>query len=462
MGGKASLLLVIGFSAIFLIFGNNYNTISGKAADNYFDYYLNLSAHNIAVSGANMAAREIFNNEEWVEGFTNVQMSSGILNVAVDNPFYTGNDKVKVCHIPPGNPANRHTIMISASAVDAHLAHGDFKGDCGDTVLNMNQIITIVSEGTVYGLNNEEITAEVTVQIQPSSFSKFAYFSSSEGSGIYWTNNDEIFGPMHTNDDLLCYQHPIFHDKVTIRRKIKYKTNYNTDHPIIEGDFQQGIYIPIPTDGVDNVKPFAESGGYVFTGHSEVHLLFDGDSIKYRYDAGDPYTSVLGSDLTSNGIIFVNEAKVRIEGVVKGRYTVAIAGTGHDDKGTVYLDNNITYNTDPQVNKNSTDMLGIVAERNVWITDNAANNTGDIELQASIYCEQGSFGAENYTGRPKAGNINLYGGIIQKTRGAVGTFSNWSGGTGFGKRYRYDNRLLYTTPPAFPGTGQFEILSWYE
>ena len=36
-----------------------------------------------------------------------------------------GTDKVAVCHIPPGNPANAHTIVVGAPAVAAHLRHGD-------------------------------------------------------------------------------------------------------------------------------------------------------------------------------------------------------------------------------------------------------------------------------------------------------------------------------------------------
>lgn len=38
--------------------------------------------------------------------------------------------KVDICHIPPGNPANAHTIHVSSSAVPAHLAHGDLLGAC--------------------------------------------------------------------------------------------------------------------------------------------------------------------------------------------------------------------------------------------------------------------------------------------------------------------------------------------
>ena len=38
--------------------------------------------------------------------------------------------KTTVCHIPPGNPANEHTICVGNAAVKAHLAHGDNLGSC--------------------------------------------------------------------------------------------------------------------------------------------------------------------------------------------------------------------------------------------------------------------------------------------------------------------------------------------
>jgi hypothetical protein len=38
---------------------------------------------------------------------------------------------VTICHIPPGNPENRHSITIGAPAVPAHLRnHGDTEGPC--------------------------------------------------------------------------------------------------------------------------------------------------------------------------------------------------------------------------------------------------------------------------------------------------------------------------------------------
>lgn len=46
------------------------------------------------------------------------------------------NDKVVVCHVPPGNPNNEHEICISPNATQAHLAHGDY---CGPCILLSNQ-----------------------------------------------------------------------------------------------------------------------------------------------------------------------------------------------------------------------------------------------------------------------------------------------------------------------------------
>ena len=39
-------------------------------------------------------------------------------------------DRVDICHIPPGEPDNVHTITISESALQTHLDHGDTLGPC--------------------------------------------------------------------------------------------------------------------------------------------------------------------------------------------------------------------------------------------------------------------------------------------------------------------------------------------
>lgn len=45
---------------------------------------------------------------------------------------HLGNHKFEVCHIPPSDPDNFHTITISENALDAHEAHEDFLGTCNE------------------------------------------------------------------------------------------------------------------------------------------------------------------------------------------------------------------------------------------------------------------------------------------------------------------------------------------
>jgi hypothetical protein len=38
--------------------------------------------------------------------------------------------KTTICHLPPGNPSNEHTLCVGTPAVPAHLDHGDYLGPC--------------------------------------------------------------------------------------------------------------------------------------------------------------------------------------------------------------------------------------------------------------------------------------------------------------------------------------------
>ncbi|NWF38149.1 hypothetical protein F3F96_03230 [Mariprofundus sp. NF] len=39
-------------------------------------------------------------------------------------------NKVTLCHAPPGSPENLQTLSVAEGAVAAHLAHGDLLGAC--------------------------------------------------------------------------------------------------------------------------------------------------------------------------------------------------------------------------------------------------------------------------------------------------------------------------------------------
>ncbi len=58
---------------------------------------------------------------------------SAIAPAIADKPGTTNEDKVQICHFPPGNPANFQTISISEDDVQDHIdKHGDFLGPCED------------------------------------------------------------------------------------------------------------------------------------------------------------------------------------------------------------------------------------------------------------------------------------------------------------------------------------------
>ena len=74
-----------------------------------------------------------------------------------------------------------------------------------------------------------------------------------------------------------------------------------------------------------------------------------------------------------------------------------------------------------------------------WRTSNALNPIYDFALLAIQHC----FGAQDYDKSVDNGNIYLWGSIAQKFRCAVGI----SGGSAYGKVYKYDDRLTLRTPP---------------
>jgi hypothetical protein len=54
-----------------------------------------------------------------------------LTNPSTEEMTFKGNeDKVTICHIPPGNPTKPQSITISKSALDAHLQHNDSPGSC--------------------------------------------------------------------------------------------------------------------------------------------------------------------------------------------------------------------------------------------------------------------------------------------------------------------------------------------
>lgn len=405
MGGKAILFVVVGFGIIFALMGLKFGSVSTGSVQNFVQYYSSTKAHNIAVSGANLAANAIFLDSTWTAGYSNLSFDGGTLNVSVQ-------------------------------------------------VLDAPRNIRQITSTSSYNGN----TSVVKVVLQPSQFSKFGYYSERE-NGIYFVTGDSIWGPLHTQDYLYISGRPVFNGKVTTLRGMK---KSGGSKPVFNGGYQQGVNLSIPTASISTLETNANNGGHTFTNHDTVYLTFANDSVRYKFAYNGTPTTSLTSTLAPNGTIFADNAVLRIQGTVQGQVTVGASSSGSSGKGTIYLDGNIVYKTDPLANPNSTDLLGIVAQNNVYVTHNTANNDG-ITIDAAIFAQNGGFGAQDYDSWYTGGSyIHLLGGITQHSRLAVGTFGGWYGMTGFYKDYRYDNRFMSVAPPNYPNTGGFEIVSWYE
>jgi len=60
-------------------------------------------------------------------------LASGLLAlVAVAGVVAGDDDRITICHFPPGNPEDAKTKEVSRSAWSAHEGHGDHKGRCTD------------------------------------------------------------------------------------------------------------------------------------------------------------------------------------------------------------------------------------------------------------------------------------------------------------------------------------------
>lgn len=186
-----------------------------------------------------------------------------------------------------------------------------------------------------------------------------------------------------------------------------------------------------------------------------------------------PITRLLNPNF--KGVIYV-EGKVGISGTIRARVTVA------SPNNIIILDH-LRQATDPAVGVCS-DILGLFSGQNIVVSDNMLNAPvqqqdatwqtmrpvgNDDEVIHAVVLALGIFTVENYNTGPGnveacdatpwgRGCLQLTGGIIQTTRGAVGT----TAGTGNLKRYSYNQCAQTDPPPYFPTTGHFARNRFYE
>jgi len=428
MGGKAAILLVLGFGLIFLIVESNFNKLSVRAVENSTEYYSRTVAHNIAVSGINLALNKIFIDNSWSEGFSELDYEGGKINVDITDNY---------------------------------------------------DLINVKSTGT-YG-NAEKL---LIVKLQPSSYAKFGWYIQNMSSKIF-TTGDTVYGPFHSQSTLNIDGDPVFFGKVTTLHGFnpdpKHWASRGYD-PKFYGGLETGVDIPLENNydfadqkaaALDAMNNF---GGSCYFANTDLWLKLNGNgTITYRTGNGadtslysQPITLPL-AEMAPTGLIYLSLGNVYLSGELNGQLSIVAGESSGLGNGNIYLYDDVTYVDAPMVYEgnnqyaptSSDDMLGLMSSNNLIISDTIPNEN-DIRIDASVFCAHGGVQAENINTISNHGKIYVRGGVIAAKEENVVKIENDGTFKGFKKHVIYDERFLLKSPPLFPRTDNFEIVSWYE
>ncbi len=408
--GRYLILAVASLMIIFSIIQIGVQKRITAASERNIHYFEQTQARNIANSLAERALREVKENVNWRSGFTANNYLNGSGNVVIDD-----------------------------ATTDPSLGQFDLQ---------------ITSTGQI-----DDVNATVKVVMRRTSFSKYSYFTNVEPA-IYFITNDTIHGPTHTNGNFHVSGSPVFTGKVTSPNN--WRGNGNPE--FLGGADFGADRVTLPKN-LSGLKSAANNGGLVLDEQSKITFKDDGTFEVSRWlstgwyggywDSPDVYNL---KDL--NGVISSND-KLYIEGIIDGQVTV------HSEQN-IFIEGDVTYATDPRNDSSSDDLCGIISEKRVIVSKDAhsANGSNDLSIHASIMALGRSFTVENFAAGDPRGSLKILGGVIQETRGAVGSF--YSGGvrpilkSGYQKLYTYDERLLSQWPPFFPVHEKYSLISWRE
>ncbi len=336
--------------------------------------------------------------------------------------------------------------------------------------IGSSSIWEITSDGFV-----GDTQRSIRVETQPDTFARYLYFTDDEHFRWWWwripvwfVTGDNLGGPLQTNSHFHISGDPVFSDpdyNRPVRSEDDFITYMNGGWPINSTatsnppydnpTFEEGLQLdadksPFPSKALD-LRTAAVQEGMMLTGPTTIVLNNDGSMNVTNSHQGWTNENM---NLPSNGALFVNGGDLTVSGALNGQLSM---GTNRN----IVISDDVTYNSDPRIDPTSTDTLGLIAERDVIISQSAPD---DVEVNASVMALGNSFTVENYWQGPAKGTLTVYGGIIQDERGPVGTFnpSTNTKASGYSKDYQYDPRLMTNPPPFYPTTGDYVISSWSE
>jgi len=361
-------------------------------------------------------------------------------------------------------PAGTQPILLGETA----LGDGSYTVTVVPDIGNLSNYIkhyTIVGLGAVKTPGGPKVRASktLTVAMRTESFARYAYLTDNErsvnGQTVWFVSADRITGPAHSNSQFHISGSPTFEGLVSSTASSF--DFYRGGPPLDNPSFAEGYQLNAsPRDfaalqNLARIESAATAGGLKISA-TAAEIRFNADGTMTYRQKKSSWGSWQTRALPGNGVIYV-EGDAMVYGTLKGQVTLAV----QQDK-SIQIPGDLRYSKDPG-DPECTDMLGLVAGQGVVVTKTSPEGA-NLTIHAAIMALGTHFTVQDYATIPKMGTLTVYGGIIQKNRGPVGTFSSATGQivTGYTKNYIYDTRLKNRCPPYFPTTGRYEQYAWQE
>lgn len=440
--GKAIVVYVIGM-AILLGYGlRNITANSLASMDTYGKYYASTMSHNLAITGANIGTQLLTRSPSYAGDMLNQQLGpAGWFDVRVTRAgesamiFSTSRQATAVCQQYPDGYV-RDTVIASFERI-RFSDYGWFTDREQNGYLNPDG-----SHGPHFGTSDWKITG------------------------------DSVFGRAHTNYKFNLAGTPYFSDKVTALHQATLMPINGIAQPVYNGGYKWGIVVSRPVTSISTLRDLSSTGRGLGLplDNSDVGLEFQADGtvhLKVPFNTGTVADTVLPLTLlTSNGVMGVAGGDLHARGTYHGQITIcAFKGTWGVglNKGNIWIEGDLVGAENPRANPASADMLGLVAERMVYITRNDSRSASSVlSIEAAVYTHDGEFAAERYWEPGIHGRVSFFGSITQATAGSMGVFSSGGLVSGFSSTVRHDPRFLAAQPPAFPCSDRYKLVSWWE
>ncbi|MBT1543967.1 pilus assembly PilX family protein [Curtobacterium aurantiacum] len=275
-----------------------------------------------------------------------------------------------------------------------------------------------------------------------------------------WTVKTQLSGAANgaitggSTNDALCGSVPALRGAGAVIPTLPSNLVYVQTVPGASGDPN---YWPPNTTPTGTVNGTVNAGSPVYC-QQTVKAATGRTTSDYGNGLGYPKSNEFTGALGDSGYYGCRNGDVFVSGSFGGQMTLAA-------ENFVYVTGSIVY----QNGRNSDDMLGLVGQRAVSVSNPISCSSGtsstcstasgestnlaptqNIEVDAAIASNLGTFNVQNSAFGSNLGTLTIYGSIAQQFRGSVRTsYNDGSWVTGYAKAYAYDTRLKSSAPPKF-------------